>query len=690
MIYAAGSGNVELCQLLIDKGNDVNLIAQDGNSALSRALWINNKTITELLVNHGANVDAYTNDSLTQFYFAVAYRDKALADLMIDKARIFNLKNKYQMTMLHYASARGFLSQVEKLIEKGVDVNVLDVNQRTALDYASLWAHNAVVNYLRGKNTLSIEPRREGFKGKYLGQQPPSKQPQPFAENMLLTPFAPHGSIAFSHDGREIFWCHHAMPVQAMWYMKEIDGIWTKPQIASFTDPASDYFDGSPSFSSDGNRIYYHSHRPVTAGEARNEDSDIWYVQRTKDGWGSPVNVGAPVNSNHSEYDPCIATDGSIYFIGEGYEDSYDTGDIYVCDFIGGKFTAPRNLGDKINSPQHELNPIIAPDGSYLIFSSNRPNPYNNQGLNLYVSLKDRKGAWTEAVLLEQSINTVGAWYPFITPDGKYVIYLKSDNYYWFSTEVIEDLKSVILQPDSIKNALVHFVQSKQDFGPGQTRVVRLDDLDSDGDLDAVFSCGQVWLNDGHGQFTLKQDNMIYRGHGVDIGDIDGDKDIDIIFAAQHSRPYLNDGHANFTSSDSLFGDTSKYIFDLSLIDMDNNGALDVLVNYAGKTRCWYKNDGTGHFMLSDSTLPGRFCDDLDNDGDLDFFVREEGSGYKVLLNDGRGKLIENWTLADNTTDSGLMNFADLDNDDDIDILLTNGGNDNLYPTLQLSNDGTG
>lgn len=690
LIYAVNSRNAELCRMLIEKGCNVNHSAPDGISPLSRALWNADRDITELLISHNANVDAYTNDSLTQFYFAVAYREKALADLMIDKAGMFHIKNGYQMTMLHFAAARGFLDQVEKLIEKGVDVNALDINHRTALDYASLWAHDAVVNYLRGINALSNESRREGFKGKYLGQQPPSKQPQPFAENMLLTPFAPHGSIAFSPDGREVLWCHHAMPVQAMWYMKEIDGAWTKPQIAPFTNPASDYFDGSPSFSSDCNRIYYHSHRPTDTGENRNEDSDIWYVKRTGNGWGSPVNVGAPVNSNRNEYAPCIATDGSIYFIGDGYEDSYGTGDIYVCEFIEGKFTAPRNLGEKINSPQHELNPIIAPDDSYLIFSSNRPNPYNYQGLNLYVSLKDRGGAWTEAVLLGQSINTEGVWHPFITPDGKYVIYLKSDNYYWFSKDVIEDLKSVILQPDSIKNVPVHFVQSKQNFGSGQTRVVRLGDLDSDGDLDAVFSCGQVWLNDGHGQFTLKQDNMIYRGHGVDIGDIDGDKDIDIIFAAQHSRPYLNDGHANFTPSNDFLGDTSKFVFDLSLIDMDNNGTLDALVNYAGNTRCWYKNDGTGHFMLSDSTLPGRFCDDLDNDGDLDFFIREEGSGYKVLLNDGRGKLIENWTLSDSTTEGGFLEFADLDNDGDSDILVTNGGNDNIYPTLQLSNDGTG
>jgi len=687
LIYAANSSNLELCQLLIEKGCDVNLAAPDGSSPLSRALWNADSALTELLVTQGVDVDAFFTDSLTQLYFAVAYRDKALSNVMIDKGKIFDIKNDFQMTMLHYAAARGFLGQVEKLIEKGIDINAFDNNNRTALDYASLWGHEAVVDYLKEKGAVSNERNVEQLKGKYLGQQPPVGQPVPFAKNLLLTPFAPHGTIAFSPDGREVFWCHHAMPIQAVWHMKEQNGVWTKPQIASFTDPSTRYNDGSLSFSSDGNRIYYHSHRPTKAGEDRNEDSDIWFVQKEGDGWSEPVHLDAPVNSERNEYGPCIDKDGNIYFIGEGFEDSYGTGDIYVCEFVNGKYVEPRNLGENINSPQHELNPVIAPDGSYLVFASNRP--LASPGLNLYVCFKTKNGGWSDPAPFGQSINTGRSWFPVITPDGKYIIYLKGDNYYWFSTAVVEDLKSVVLPPDTITDVPLNLVRSGQDFGLSNARKVNLADLDADGDLDAVFSKGQVWLNDGRGRFVLKQDSMVIRGHGLDVGDIDGDGDADIVLAGLSNPVYLNDGQAGFTPYGTV-GDSTNGAFHVKINDFNNDSFPDVSAFYGNDSNVTYINDGSGHFTTSDIKLPGSNWCDLDNDGDKDFFVRERGVAYKVMLNEGDNSFSEYWRLADSSIDYGFVYFHDLDNDGDDDAVVTNGGNDLLYPTLLLFNDGTG
>ncbi|MBN1213052.1 MAG: VCBS repeat-containing protein, partial [candidate division Zixibacteria bacterium] len=588
---------------------------------------------------------------------------------------------------LHFAAARGFTDQVEKLIEKGIDINALDINKRTALDYALLWGHDATVEYLKDKGAISNEKKVQPFKGIYLGQTPPGKKPQAFAENLLLTPFSPHGKIAFSPDGREVIWCHHAMPIQAVWHMKESNGVWSKPQIAPFTDPATNYWDGSPCFSADGNRIYYHSHRPTGVGQDRREDSDIWYVQKEGGAWGEPVNAGAPVNSERNEYAPFIDKDGNIYFIGEGYEDSYGTGDIYVCEFIDGKYIAPRNLGEKINSPQHELNPIIAPDGSYLVFASDRP--LADPGLNLYICFRTRDDGWTDPAPFGQSVNSGHAWHPHITSEGKYIIYLNGDNYYWFSTQVVEDLKSVVLSPDSIAKVPLNLVQSGQDFGLSNSRKVNLEDLDADGDLDAVFSKGQVWLNDGRGNFSLKQDNMVFRGHGLDVGDIDGDGDADIILAGRSNIIYLNDGKAGFTPYGTV-GDSTNGAFHVFLCNFNSDSYPDVAAFYGNDSNVTYINDGAGHFTVSDIILPSSSLCDMDNDGDVDFFVRERGAAYRVMLNEGNNSFTEHWRLADSSIDYGFVYFHDLDKDGDKDAVVTNGGNDNLYPTLLLFNDGTG
>ena len=220
--------------------------------------------------------------------------------------------------------------------------------------------------------------------------------------------------------------------------------------------------------------------------------------------------------------------------------------------------------------------------------------------------------------------------------------------------------------------------------------MVKLADLDSDGDLDAVFSSGQVWLNDRKAQFVKKYDNLTIRGHGLDIGDIDGDGDIDIVFASRANPMYLNDGKAGFTKSDQVLGDSAKYCFSVLLRDIDTDGDLDITSFYQNDSCVTQLNDGQGHFIPSDIIVPSQNACDLDRDGDIDFFVREKGKGCKVMLNDGKGGLFEYFNLPDTTLDYGFVGLGDLDGDGDPDAIVTNGGNNDIYSTLVMLNDGTG
>jgi len=687
-MYAAESQSPELCEFLIDQGCDVNVATEDGTSALARALWHANVPIVELLLDHGADVDASDSDGLTPLFFAEARRPKEIADLMLSRGRRFDMADGHGMTMLHYAAARGYLDHVKVIVEHGVDIDARCVAGRTALFYASIWGHNSVVSYLREKGADETTVPTSSPAGAYFGCTRPGKDPEVLAENLLLTPFAPHGILTFSPDGDEVIWCHHAMPIQAMWHMTMADGRWTQMEIAPFTDPATEYQDASPSFTADGRRIYFTSHRPAPGDSVRNEDADIWYVEKGPNGWGTPVHVGPPVSTDKGEYGCCVSRSGDIYFVGQGYDDSFGAGDIYVSERVNGEFTAPRNLGAAVNSDRQELDPAIAADESYLVFSSNRPHP--DPGLNLFVSFRTKGGQWTEAVSFGQSVVSGQAWMPRITADGKYVIYQRSDNYYWFSTDAVEDLKRAVLGPEPDAEPTVRLVRSEQDFGPGNTREIVLADLDSDHDLDAVFSSGQVWLNDGRGSFAPRSTDMVYRGHGVAAGDVDGDSDIDILFACAPVTLFLNDGRANFSPSDQVLGDSTKGAFRACFLDLDRDDDLDVATIYGGDSSAVFVNDGHGQFSLSEYWVPSTACADLDNDGDIDFFLRDRGIGYKVLLNTGGWEFTESWSHADSSVDYGFVQFGDLDNDGDLDVVSTNGGNDNIYPTLVLSNDGTG
>lgn len=65
--------------------------------------------------------------------------------------------------------------------------------------------------------------------------------------------------------------------------------------------------------SADGLELYFQSIRPGGLG-----NMDIWVSRRAAKGepWGEPENLGAPINSDIDEYNPCLSADGlEIYFV---------------------------------------------------------------------------------------------------------------------------------------------------------------------------------------------------------------------------------------------------------------------------------------------------------------------------------------------------------------------------------------
>ena len=141
----------------------------------------------------------------------------------------------------------------------------------------------------------------------------------------------------------------------------------------------------------------------------------------------------------------------------------------------------------------------------------------------------------------------------------------------------------------------ISFTKSSQTFPPSVTFEVILGDVDSDGDLDAVFSnmefnnC-QIWLNDGSGFFTNSGQNLTQQAHGVALGDLDGDSDLDLFVTCAHfystnwsykpSKIYFNDGNGVFYDSGQNLDDTNISGNLVELIDVDNDNDLDAFVVY--------------------------------------------------------------------------------------------------------------
>jgi hypothetical protein len=111
-------------------------------------------------------------------------------------------------------------------------------------------------------------------------------------------------------------------------------------------------------------------------------------LAQTFSDWAPPVNLGATVNTTSGEQFVFVTRNGlSLYFVSDR-PGGFGALDIYVSRraTINDPWGLPQNLGPKINTDAMEHCPFVTPDGSKLIFASDRP---GSVGLNdLHVAFR--------------------------------------------------------------------------------------------------------------------------------------------------------------------------------------------------------------------------------------------------------------------------------------------------------------
>jgi len=270
--------------------------------------------------------------------------------------------------------------------------------------------------------------QNKDFRGPYLGQKPPGMTPEIFAPRIISEAgYQLHSFPAISPDGCEIYWA--VIPPKIM-FMKQIAGVWTKPEVAPFTEKNIQ----APVFPPDGNRLYFQITRETGFGSL-----DIWYVERTDNGWSDPKNLGTPPNSEKMEAQPSFTSDGTMYFTGSLEGVLWDRG-IYRSRLrsIDGKYSIPELLNKPINTEFIDAYPFIAPDESFLLFSSSRPDR-QEEDLKLFISFRDEMGNWSEPINLSAKLGVQSSIrFGCLSPDGKYLFYMSCEKIYWVDAKIIQ------------------------------------------------------------------------------------------------------------------------------------------------------------------------------------------------------------------------------------------------------------
>ncbi len=176
-----------------------------------------------------------------------------------------------------------------------------------------------------------------------------------------------------------------------------------------------------------------------------------------------------------------------------------------------------------------------------------------------------------------------------------------------------------------------------------------------------------------------------HRANGVEkviVADIDGDGDMDVLSASYNDNKiawYENIDSLGSFSYFKLISGTAEGATSVFAADLDGDGDLDVLSTSASDhTVQWYENiDGNGLFgqgqVISDSAIGASavFAADLDGDNDMDVIVGSAGNDKVVWfqnLNDtnlfGPEQILS--SQAQNVSD---VHAADIDGDGDMDVL---------------------
>ena len=229
-------------------------------------------------------------------------------------------------------------------------------------------------------------------------------------------------NAAFSPDGRTVYFTRKAGDGGRFAVILESTALpgggWSEPAVAGFSGQFADY---DPILSPEGNQLFFISYRPLS-GTAPRKDLDIWVVERAGTAWGTPRNLGVPINSDGDELYPSVAADGTLYFSSCGRPDSRGRCDLYRSRVQNGKYLTPENLGDSVNTAASETDAYVAPDQSYLVFAAyGRPDAVGDG--DLYVTFF-RSEVWSAPRLLGGGVNSVAREYcPIVSPDGRYLYF---------------------------------------------------------------------------------------------------------------------------------------------------------------------------------------------------------------------------------------------------------------------------
>jgi Tol biopolymer transport system component len=248
--------------------------------------------------------------------------------------------------------------------------------------------------------------------------------PTIFAPGEISGP-ANDGAPTFTPDGRTAFFERSNDKWSIIVTSDLREGHWSPAAVASFSGPMSDQ---QPALSPDGRTLIYVSMRrevlPDSGGKAV-PAAHLWRVTHTGGGWSLPVELPVTENISRRVFKPSIAANGDLFFMSDDGPGAPAAPKwrLYRSQMLRGEYASARSLSFS-DGRFADVDPAIAPDQSYLIFSSRDRPPMNDGHEHLFVTFA-HDGRWTSPIPLrypdDQGYDDGEAQ---ISPDGETLFFI--------------------------------------------------------------------------------------------------------------------------------------------------------------------------------------------------------------------------------------------------------------------------